>query len=203
MLFSPFFIVDAVGGVERAPFALAFPALPCLRTHVGPGLHQRNCGRQISHAHQIVGRAGEGENPRHFAHSAVPHFAQPRHRLQPAETFFDAFPLALTDLVSRMPRGTRVNRAAARPRMVLRHVRRHLQMPALRHEPARIESLVAAYRHRFRPSKFLQHQQRSIALRRAVGLQSFRIHDQPVLVFHQQMPAVTQLRLLALAFARQ
>ncbi len=37
VLCSPFFIVDAVGGVERAPFALAFPALPCLRTHVGPG----------------------------------------------------------------------------------------------------------------------------------------------------------------------
>src|SRR5258708_12462206 len=43
-------------------------------------------------------------------------------------------------------------------------------------------------------SKFLQHQQRGVALRRAIGLQSFRVHDQPIFVFHQQMAAVTQLR---------
>jgi hypothetical protein len=85
--------------------------------------------------------------------------------------------------------------------MVLRHMRR--QMPAFGHKPARVESLVAAHRHRFPPPRFLQHQQRGVALRRAVGLQSFRIHDQSVLVFHQQIAAGTQLRLLALAFACQ
>jgi len=58
------------------------------RTHVGPGYTSATAASQISHAHQIVGRAGEGENPRHFAHSAVPHFAQPATVLQPAETFF-------------------------------------------------------------------------------------------------------------------
>src|ERR1700732_1457013 len=89
------------------------------RTHFGPGLHRRNCGRQFSHAHQIGGGAGESEGPRHFAHSAMPHFAPPGHRLQPAETFFDALPFLLADGVSRVPRGARINGAAARSRMVL------------------------------------------------------------------------------------
>jgi len=43
-----------------------------LKTHVGPELRRRNCGGQVAHAHQIVGGAGEGKNPVHFAHSAMP-----------------------------------------------------------------------------------------------------------------------------------
>src|SRR5437764_4662919 len=42
--------------------------------------------REVSHAHQVVGCAGEAEDPVHFAHSAMPHFAQQGDRLQPAET---------------------------------------------------------------------------------------------------------------------
>jgi hypothetical protein len=55
----------------------------------------------------------------------MPQLAQPRHRLQPAKTFFDALPLLLADLVSRVPRGARIDGAAAGPRMVLRHMWRH------------------------------------------------------------------------------
>jgi hypothetical protein len=51
----------------------------------------------------------------------MPQLAQPRHRLQPAETFFDALPLLLlADLVSRVPRGARIDGAAAGPRIGLR-----------------------------------------------------------------------------------
>jgi hypothetical protein len=42
----------------------------------------------------------------------VPHLPQPCNRLQPTETFFDALPFPLADLVSRMPRGARINSAA-------------------------------------------------------------------------------------------
>src|SRR5262252_4654917 len=118
-----------------------------LEAHVGPDLHRRNRG-QISHAHQIVGGAGESENPVHFANSAMPNLSQERNRLQPAEAFFDALPLSLADRVSRVPRGAAINRAAAGSSQVLRHVRRHPQMAALRHKPTRVEAFVAAYRQR-------------------------------------------------------
>ena len=62
-----------------------------LETHVGPDLRHRNCGGQVSHTHQIVGGAGKGEYPVHFAHPAMPNLPHKRDRLQPAEAFFDPF----------------------------------------------------------------------------------------------------------------
>jgi hypothetical protein len=59
-----------------------------LETHVGPDLRHRNCGGQVSHAHQIVGGAGQGKYPVHFAHPAMSNLAHERYRLQPAEAFF-------------------------------------------------------------------------------------------------------------------
>jgi len=89
------------------------------QTHVDPDLHGRNCGRQVSHAHRVVGRAGEGKDPVHFANSAMPYFPQQRNRLQLAEAFFDSFPLPLADLVSRVPCRARINGAPARLCVVL------------------------------------------------------------------------------------
>jgi hypothetical protein len=82
------------------------------QAHVGPDLHRWNCGSQVSHAHQIVGGAGEGKYPVHFVHPAMPNLSHERDRLQPAEAFFDPFPLPLTDGVARVPRGAAINRAA-------------------------------------------------------------------------------------------
>src|SRR5712692_6232466 len=110
-----------------------------LEAHGGPDLRHRNCGGQVSHAHQIVGGAGEGKDPVHFAHSAMPNLAHERNRLQPAKAFFDPFPLLLAGGVTRVPRGAAVNRAAAASSQVLRHMRRHPQMAALLHKPERVE----------------------------------------------------------------
>jgi hypothetical protein len=52
-----------------------------LETHVGPDLRHRNCGGQVSHAHQIVGGAGQGKYPVHFAHPAMSNLAHERYRL--------------------------------------------------------------------------------------------------------------------------
>ena len=65
-----------------------------LKTHVGSDLHHGNWD-QVSHAHQIVGRARQSEIPMHFADSAMPHLPHQRNRLQPAEAFFDPLPLSL------------------------------------------------------------------------------------------------------------
>src|SRR5215468_1898501 len=81
-------------------------------THFGLDLHRRSCGREVSHAHQIVGRAGEGEDPMHLANSTVSQLSHQGDRLQPAEAFFDSFPLSLAHGVARVPRGATIYRAA-------------------------------------------------------------------------------------------
>src|SRR5258708_24094399 len=98
-----------------------------LQTHVDPDLHRRNCG-QIAHTHQIVGRAGEGEDPIYRTHSAMPYLPHEGNRLQPAEAFFDPLPLLLADGVARVSRRAAIDRAAAPPSQVLRHMRRHPQI---------------------------------------------------------------------------
>lgn len=82
-------------------------------------------------------------------------------------------------------------------------MRRYAQIAALLHEPERVEPFVAAHGQRLGAGKPLHHDQRRIALRRSVGLKDFRIYDQSVAVLHQQIPAVTQLRLFPSALARQ
>jgi len=57
---------------------------------------------QVPHAHQIVSRAGEGEDPIDLQRSAMPHFAQQRNGLEPTKTFFDALRLLLTDGIARV-----------------------------------------------------------------------------------------------------
>ena len=88
-----------------------------LEKRVGPDLPHRNCDGQVSHAHQIAGGAGEGKYPVHFAYPAMLNLPHQRYRLQPAEAFFNPFPLLLTDGVTRVPRGAAINRAPPpRPR---------------------------------------------------------------------------------------
>src|SRR5258706_2914680 len=94
----------------------------------------------------------------------MPHFAQQRNGLQPAKTFFDALPLLLADGIAPLPRRAAINGAAASSPKVLRHVRRHPNVPALAHEIRRVEALVASHRHAPPSLKFLQHFQRTIAL---------------------------------------
>ena len=50
------------------------------QAHVGPDLHRRNCDSQVSHAHQIVGGAGESKDPVHFTNPTMPN--QKTHVLQ-------------------------------------------------------------------------------------------------------------------------
>ena len=96
-----------------------------LQTQVDPDLRHRDCGGQVSDAHQIVGGAREGEYPVHFVYPAMSNLSHERYRLQPAEAFFDPFPLLLADGVTRVPRGAAINCAASASSQVLRYVRRH------------------------------------------------------------------------------
>src|SRR5215472_6948165 len=135
-----------------------------LKTHVGSELHRWNCCGQVSHAHQIVGRARQSEDPMHFTDSAMPHLPHLRNRLQPAEAFFDPLPLSLTEGVAEMARSAVINRTAPASFLVLRHARRHSQIPAFGHKAEDVESVVATYGHRLRSRNLLQHDQRRVAL---------------------------------------
>src|SRR5260370_91802 len=77
----------------------------------------------------------------------MPHFAQQRNGLQPAKTFFDALPLLLTDGIALVQRRPIINGAAASSSRILRHVRRHFNVPALAHKIRGVEALVPAHRH--------------------------------------------------------
>ena len=116
--------------------------------HFGLDLHRRNCGCEVSYAHQIVSCADEGEDPIHLADATMPQLPHQRNRLQPAETFFDSLPLSLADDVAGVPRRAPIDRAAARPFVVLRHMRRHPHIPALGHKPLGVKSLVSPHGHR-------------------------------------------------------
>src|SRR5439155_9382298 len=140
--------------------------------------------------------------PVHFADSTMPQLPHERDCLQPSEAFFDPLPLFLADGITRVSCGAAINRAAAAPSQVLRHVRHHLQISALGHKTERVESFVSSNGHRLRAGNPLQHNQRRIPLRRAIGHEYFCVDNQPVAILHQQIPAVTQLRLFPLASAR-
>ena len=72
------------------------------------GLHERDfppSGRtdpQISHANQIVGRNGKGENPLDPDHSPVAGFAQASYRLEPPEYLLYSLALAQADSIALM-----------------------------------------------------------------------------------------------------
>src|SRR5579872_4868812 len=88
------------------------------QAHLRTDLHCWNCGGQVSHAHQIVGGAGESKDAVHFTNPPMPNLPHERDRLQPAEAFFDPLPLLLADGVARVPRGAGIDRAAAAPSQV-------------------------------------------------------------------------------------
>src|ERR1700747_3812072 len=126
-------------------------------THFGLHLHRRNCGREVSHAHQMVGRAGEGEDTVHTANSTMPQLTHQCNCLQPAEAFFDSLPLSLADGIAGVPRRASIDRAPPRSFVVLCHMRRHPNIPALGHESPRVESFISAYRHRLPSRPLLPH----------------------------------------------
>jgi hypothetical protein len=107
------------------------------------------------------------------------------------------------DGVAPVLRGAAIDRATTAPSQVQRRVRHHPQMAALLHKPERVIAFVASHRQRLRAGKSFHHDQGCIAFCGPVRLENLRVYDQSVAVLHQQIAAVTQLRLFPAAFARQ
>ena len=173
------------------------------RTHFGPDLHRKNCEAQVSHAHQVVSGAREGEDPIHLTYATMSEFSQQRDRFQPAEAFFDALPFPLTDGIAWVPRGSPINGTPTWPLLILGDMRRNIQVSALGDKTGSIKSFVPANRNRLAAGNLLQHHQRRIPLCRSVGLKNFRGDNQSVAVLHQQISAIAQFGFFAWTFARQ
>src|SRR5712692_5270481 len=99
------FVVDPLSGL----FATLVRFLSRLQT-VGRS-RSRDLG-QVSNPYQVVGGGSELEDPTHQRQSSVSGFAQQSHSLQPAEDFFYSFALTLTNFITRMARGARIDRAS-------------------------------------------------------------------------------------------
>src|ERR1700686_5332359 len=106
------------GSISGVLVAAASNSMLC-ETPFDPDFPHWNCSCQVSHAHQIVGRASEGKDPVHFADPTMAHLPHQCNRLQPAKAFFDPLPLSLADSISRVACGAAINRASARSRVVL------------------------------------------------------------------------------------
>src|SRR5947207_14427626 len=99
---------------------------------------------QISDAHQVVSGSRELKQPTHILKATMTCLTQQANRLQPAKDLFHSFAFPLTQLVAGMASGTLVNRTAARPLVVLRHMRDHATGAQFAHNGSRVVSLVAA-----------------------------------------------------------
>src|SRR5580658_1513101 len=116
---------------------MSFPWLSCdlVQTHGSPG-GSPGC-LQIPDSDQVVHRDREREHPRDSLMPTMTQLPESADGLQPPEDLFNAFPFLLTEGVAGVVGGAAVNRAAA-IRVVLRHVRCHLQLTQLGDEVLRI-----------------------------------------------------------------
>src|ERR1700733_1511438 len=138
----------------------------CLRVRGWPQPHfsPRLCWlnyqlTEVAHADEVVGGCRKGENPCDFENAPMPHLAQERYRFQPSEAFLDSLAFHLTDPITGMPRRSSVDRTAAGPTLVLRHLRCHSQIPALGHEVPGVISLIGTYCHATCSGNLFQHHQ--------------------------------------------
>src|SRR2546422_11537978 len=90
----------------------------------------------------------------------MPQFPHAAHRLQPAKDLFHPLALPLTDRITTVPRRPPID-GALPPLIVLRYVRRDLQVSSLGYKLLTVITLVGAHRHRLIARNPLHHHQRS------------------------------------------
>lgn len=125
------------------------------------------------------------------------HFSQARDILQPSAALFDSLPLLLADFVCGLAGGSLGDGDAHAPFGVLCHVRRHSQIPALRHKVSGVVSLVGTQGYRL-PNRYLfQHHQRRVPLGCAIGYSS-ALTIRLWAILRQQIAVVAELGLSAM-----
>ncbi len=113
----------------------------------------------------------------------------------PAEALFNPLALLLADVVAGMARGARIDRPAAPPRRLLRHVRSHMHQ---RHSATNYAvSKPLSPPTVMRPAiarNLLQHYQRRSRSGRPLASRTSAFTRQPAAILNLQIAAVTQLK---------
>src|ERR1043166_6074071 len=157
--------------------------------------------QNLGDANESGGGSGQDEEPFDQRPATMARLARPADGLDPAERLLDLLSLDRADAVARMPGRARID-GRTTVDIVLRDMRDAAARATAGHEAGGVIVLVAADR-AAGAGIVLDHVERSLALRRAVGLGQARIDDEPVEVLRHQMAHVTELGLLAGAFAKE
>ena len=163
-------------------------------------LGRRSCTLrgQVSDAHQVVRREREREHPIDAPRAPVTRLAHQPDRLEPAEDLFDPLAPSLAHGIPGMVSGATVN--GTRPaRRVLRHVRCHPEQADRRYELSDVVALVGGQCDAPPSLERAEQLEGGRAFRVAAGGDHTAADGQSVAVFHEHMPGVVQLRLLAMA----
>src|SRR5450759_2441447 len=164
---------------------------------------RRRLRQQTSHPHQVVGRAGEGEDCAHLGLTAVTQLAQAADDLHPAVALLDALAPPQADDVAGVARGAPVDGAVA---LLAGHVRGDAQGARPGDEIGGVVALVGSDAHAPKmttAARASQQAQAGLALGGAAGLRQLVLDDEAVAVLDQGMAGVAEPRLLAAALARQ
>src|SRR5260370_5893457 len=157
---------------------------------------------QVSNSYQIVGGGSELEDPTYQGQPSVAGLTQQRNRLQPAKDFFHSFALTLTNLITRMARGARIDRTS--PILItLGHVRGHFSGAQISDKVFRIVSFVSAQRHTRLLRSLLDQRQRGFSFSSPAGNGQGRIHHQAVAILHQHVYLLSQFAFHPLALLHQ
>jgi hypothetical protein len=162
------------------------------------------CRHQSRNSEQIVGGGAQIGMHLHPFATPVAGFAQASYGLHPAEALLNAFTEPLADGVTRMTDSACIKGGAARPCIILRHVRGDIERAAAGDEVAGIIALVAAQRDAAAARQpFIRHGERRPPLGQTIGRLDLKINQQGVAVLDQRVGRIAQFGLLALTLAGQ
>src|SRR5487761_1989648 len=181
----------ACGVPLSTPFGRSCPHL--LRYH-----HQYS-----SHSHDVACCHGELEVLIDALHPPIHGLADAAYGLAPAEVLLDALSDTLAQLVADVPSGACVNRAAAAPDSVARHMRGHIARTTVGDKVGRVIGFVGSDGLGLAPGNGVKHCQRRGTLAHSIGMRHQRSHHQPSAILHEHMALVAKYRGGVVALSEQ
>ena len=179
------------------PNELVGPALP-------PQGRRGDAVRSLDHAcaamsrcisHQVVRRSGKGEDPLDSLAALVMQLSEQGDRFHPAQALFDLFSFPLTDRVSRMSRGSGIDRTpTANSGRPLSHVGCRAELPQVCHAGPRVVRLVKTDGDPVVARPLADQIHRSLALGGAGRRGHHGVHNQRRPILHQHMPGIPEPR---------
>ena len=156
---------------------------------------------EISQTDQIVAGHRQDEVKVDFVGPAKFGLAHAADSFAPAKTFLNAFADALADRIGGVASGAPVQRRAAAARVILRHMRRDIELARLFDEPLGVIAFIGTERDAMAAGQRAEHRYRRVPFGPAGrGYHAGRRH-QAVAVLHQHLPTMAELGRVCVALA--